>query len=103
MMLSLDWSDLDHWGGGRRQPCRTCGKPSILRDDAKRPCHKKCVEDALNRRHLEAAQPEEDGCTGPMTEVIGPMSGAMTAAEQAHREHIREQWKQHGILPRLEP
>ena len=41
--------------------------------------------------------------TGPMTEATGPMSSTMTAEEKARREHIREQWKQHGILPRLEP
>jgi hypothetical protein len=53
--VHIDWSDANHWNRGRRQPCRICGKPSVLLDDAKRPCHKKCVQDAVtNRRHLKA-------------------------------------------------
>ena len=52
--VHLDWSNPDHWNYGRRQPCRICDRPSFLRD-AKRPCHKKCVEDALaNCQHLKA-------------------------------------------------
>jgi hypothetical protein len=38
-----------------------------------------------------------------MTEATGPMAGTMTAAQKARREHVREQWAQHQILPRLEP
>jgi putative DNA primase/helicase len=57
-VIHIDWSDADHWNRGRRQPCRICSKPSFLLDDAKRPCHKKCVEDAVaNRRHLQVVQP----------------------------------------------
>jgi hypothetical protein len=53
--VHLDWSHPDYWNQGRRQPCRICGKPSYLLDDAHRPCHKRCIEEAVrDRRHLKA-------------------------------------------------
>jgi hypothetical protein len=54
-VVRLDWDHPDHWNRGRREPCRLCGKPSFLLDDAGRPCHKTCIEQAVgNRRHLKA-------------------------------------------------
>ena len=35
--------------------------------------------------------------------TTGPMTGILNEAEKKNREHIREQWAQHGILPRLKP
>ena len=54
-VVRIDWSHANHWNRGRRQPCRICSEPSSLLDDAKRPCHKKCVEGVVaNRQHLKA-------------------------------------------------
>ena len=39
-----DWSDRSHWGGGRRRPCRVCGRPSFLLDHLGLPAHKVCVD-----------------------------------------------------------
>jgi hypothetical protein len=61
--MQLNWSHPDHWNRGRRQPCRICGKPSFLLDDAGRPTHKRCIEEAVsNRRHLKAVpNPQPEG------------------------------------------
>ncbi len=46
--VSLDWhKKREHWGGGRRRPCRFCHRPSFLLDDDRRPVHKVCLERAL--------------------------------------------------------
>ncbi|MGN9845066.1 hypothetical protein ACTMTI_43780 [Nonomuraea sp. H19] len=46
--VSLDWHKArEHWGGGRRRPCRFCRRPSFLLDDDRRPVHKICLERAL--------------------------------------------------------
>lgn len=47
-MILLDWTDPSHWNGGRREPCRLCGHPAFLLDDAGDPAHKLCVEAALD-------------------------------------------------------
>lgn len=44
-----DWGDRQHWNGGRRQPCRYCGKPSFLLDHELRPCHKVCYQARLDK------------------------------------------------------
>lgn len=47
-----------------RRPCRICDRPSLLLDDARRPCHKKCIEDAVsNRQHVRvvSAEPRSEG------------------------------------------
>lgn len=41
---AYDWSDRRHWGGGRRRPCRVCGRLSFLLDHAGLPAHKVCVD-----------------------------------------------------------
>lgn len=41
---SYDWSDRSHWNGGRRRPCRICGRLSFLLDHSGRPAHKTCVD-----------------------------------------------------------
>lgn len=43
----LDWTGAEHWNAGRRVACRLCGTPALLRDAARRPCHKRCAEEAL--------------------------------------------------------
>ena len=40
----LDWHSTAHWGGGRRLPCRHCGRPAFCRDDQGAPAHKVCAE-----------------------------------------------------------
>jgi hypothetical protein len=40
----LDWRN-NHWGGGRQ--CIHCGLPALLIDDAGRPAHKVCAEQAV--------------------------------------------------------
>lgn len=39
----LNWRDRAHWGG-RRLPCRHCGRPAFCRDDDGVPAHKVCAE-----------------------------------------------------------
>ncbi|MGV9386076.1 hypothetical protein ACWDRB_60445 [Nonomuraea sp. NPDC003707] len=47
-LVSLDWhKKREHWGGGRRRPCRFCHRPCFLLDDDRRPVHKVCLERAL--------------------------------------------------------
>jgi hypothetical protein len=41
----LDWRDRSHFAS-RPGPCRICGKPAHLLDDAGRHAHKVCVEEA---------------------------------------------------------
>lgn len=43
----LDWRK--HTMGPRR-PCRLCGKPALLRDDKRKPCHKVCAEAELTAK-----------------------------------------------------
>ncbi|MFI7469961.1 hypothetical protein [Nonomuraea sp. NPDC049646] len=46
--VSLDWhKQRQHWGGGRRRPCRYCHRLSFLLDDDRRPVHKVCLEQAM--------------------------------------------------------
>jgi hypothetical protein len=45
--IVLDWNDGQHWNGGKQAPCIHCGRPALLRDDARRPAHKVCAQSAL--------------------------------------------------------
>ncbi|TMR89080.1 hypothetical protein [Nonomuraea basaltis] len=56
-LVSLDWhKKREHWGGGRRRPCRFCHRPSFLLDDDRRPVHKVCLERALTAALLSEAE-----------------------------------------------
>lgn len=53
----LNWrNEPGHWGGGRRRPCRFCGRLSFLLDDDGKPVHKVCLEQAIAA--ALTAQPE---------------------------------------------
>lgn len=46
--VSLDWSGAAHFAA-QSLPCRLCRKPTPMRDDQMRPCHKTCAEDEIWR------------------------------------------------------
>jgi hypothetical protein len=59
--VCLDWSGRDgvrHYGDGRPRPCRSCGRWSLLLDDAGRPQHKVCAEAEAGRGQEPAREPE---------------------------------------------
>lgn len=46
--ISLDWhKKREHWGGGRRRPCRFCRRLCFLLDNDGQPVHKVCLEQAM--------------------------------------------------------
>lgn len=47
--MGLDWHDAQHFDRIRDLPCRWCGKPTPLRDDQRRPAHKVCAEQHIDR------------------------------------------------------
>ncbi|HXR41762.1 MAG TPA: hypothetical protein VN738_05095 [Acidothermaceae bacterium] len=54
----FDWSH-DHKMKGLR-PCRHCGNPTDLKDDAKRASHKVCAELAAERKAASGRRPRAD-------------------------------------------
>jgi len=47
MTSDAGWLDWRTHSTGPALPCRICGRPSILRDEHERPCHKVCAESRL--------------------------------------------------------
>ncbi|MGD1219975.1 hypothetical protein AB9Q10_16280 [Streptomyces krungchingensis] len=51
----LDWTDAVHWDRFESRPCRYWGRPTQLRDSARKPAHKVCAEQALTDQAADAA------------------------------------------------
>lgn len=49
----LDWRDRSHWSG-LDAPCTTCGDPTPLRNDRRKPQHKVCAERVLAEQTAHA-------------------------------------------------
>lgn len=56
IQVSLDWSSSDHYDGRRELPCKHCGQPTNLRNDAGEPDHKGCVEADIEAKVLAYAK-----------------------------------------------
>ncbi|TGB09786.1 hypothetical protein [Streptomyces sp. MZ04] len=57
----LDWSGPGHWGDD--EPCVLCRRPTPLRSDAGKPCHKVCAEEWYEKhpdKWAEICPPETD-------------------------------------------
>ncbi|MFG2941751.1 hypothetical protein [Streptomyces sp. NPDC048282] len=47
-MTVLDWSSPDHFDPTGDKPCVICEKPTPLRSDRGKPCHKVCAEEWID-------------------------------------------------------
>ena len=47
--MLLDWSSATHFDHSGDLPCVICGKPTPLRSDRGKPCHKVCAENWLEQ------------------------------------------------------
>lgn len=56
----LDWHDRKHWARVQA-PCKHCGAPTFLRNDAGLPADKVCAEAALQQRTARTAAAYQNG------------------------------------------